>query len=238
MKKLSAFLKGKNIYNAEDAYNLWADTYDQEQNNLMLYYDNIILRDLLSEMELKGKLILDYGCGTGRNWPLFLKSNPKNIIGCDVSSNMLKKLESKYDSAKTYLILDNKLPLMDDNETDIIISTLVIAHIKKIDDMIAEWNRVLKKNSEIIITDFHPAMLAKGGSRTFIHKNRSLTIKNYIHTITEIEKRLSSYGFRTLRLIEKKIEEDVKHFYVEHNALPVYEKFEGTPFIYGLHLSR
>jgi hypothetical protein len=81
-------------------------------------------------------------------------------------------------------------------------------------------------------------LLSKGGTRTFNHNNKSLTIENYIHTITEIEEQLSPYGFKTVSLIEKNIDDEVKHFYIKHNALNVYEKFKGIPFIYGIHLSR
>lgn len=238
MKNLFSFFNRKNIYSPKDAYNIWADTYDKEQDNLMLFYDKIILSELLSKTEIKEKVILDYGCGTGRNWSLFLRNEPQEIIGCDISSNMVEKLKSKYKSAKTFLIKDNKLPIINNNECDLIVSTLVIAHVEKIEEMFAEWSRVIKNSGDIIITDFHPTLLAEGGTRTFSHDNKSLTIKNYIHTISEIEKKLSSYGFKTVSLIEKNIDDDVKHFYIKHNALKVYEKFKGIPFIYGIHLSR
>ena len=238
MKNILSFLKRNKIYSPVDAYNIWADTYDKEQDNLMLFYDNIILNELLSKIELKGKVILDYGCGTGRNWSHFMKNESEEIIGSDISSNMLEKLKSKYESAKTHLIKNSKLPFMNNNQCDIIVSTLVIAHVKNNEKLFAEWNRVIKEESDIIITDFHPTLLSKGGARTFNHNNKSLTIENYIHTITEIEEQLSPYGFKTVSLIEKNIDDEVKHFYIKHNALNVYEKFKGIPFIYGIHLSR
>jgi ubiquinone/menaquinone biosynthesis C-methylase UbiE len=238
MKNLFSFLNRKNIYSPKDAYNIWADTYDIEENNLMLFYDKIILGELISKVDLKGKVILDHGCGTGRNWPLFQKNEPEQIIGCDISSEMLARLKSKYENAKTYLIDDNRLPFLNNAQCDIIISTLVIAHVKKIKDLFAEWNRITKDSSDIIITDFHPALLSIGGSRTFKHFNKSITIKNFIHEITTIEKLLSSSGFKTVRVIEKKIDEEVKHFYVNRNALSVYDKFKNVPFIYGIHMSR
>jgi len=238
MKNILSILNRRKIYSPVNAYNIWADTYDKEKDNLMLFYDNIILSKLTSQIELKGKVILDYGCGTGRNWSLFLKNEPDEIIGSDISSKMLEILKSKYESAKIYLIKNYKLPFLKNNQCDIIVSTLVIAHIKNNENLFAEWNRVLKKESDIIITDFHPTLLAKGGVRTFKHKNKSIAIENNIHTISEIEEQLSPYGFKTVSLIEKYIDEEVKHFYIKNNALNVYEKFKGTPFIYGILLSR
>ena len=238
MKNIFSFFQRKFYHSPTEAYNLWADNYDGEHDNLMLTYDKIILKELLSKIELKGKVILDYGCGTGRNWSLLMKNNPEEIIGCDISIKMLEKLTAKYESCKSYLVENNKLPFIHNNGCDIIISTLVAAHIEKLYEMLAEWNRVLKRSGEIIITDFHPTLLAKGGQRTFTHDNKTITIKNYIHPIVKIEKFLSSYGFKTVGRIEKNIDEEMKHFYLKNNALNVYEKFKGIPFIYGIHLRR
>ena len=228
----------KNIQSPETAYNIWAENYDNEQNNLMLFYDNIIVQQLIYKINLKEKVILDYGCGTGRNWNSILKFNPAKIIGCDISGEMLKKLKSKFVDAEVHVNKGNKLPFLLDKQVDIIMSTLVMAHIKNIKKTFAEWIRVLNNTGTIIITDFHPELLAAGGSRTFNHNNKTITIQNYIHSIKEIESLLSSFGFGTLKLIEKKIDADVKHFYAINNALPVYDKFNGIPFIYGMMLSR
>jgi ubiquinone/menaquinone biosynthesis C-methylase UbiE len=227
-----------NIYTSEAAYNIWAENYDNEQNNLMMYYDKIILTDLIYKINLKEKVILDYGCGTGRHWPEIIKHNPEKIIGCDLSKEMIGKLKLKFYNAEAYIVKDDKLSFLMDNSVDTIISTLVIAHLKNIEKVFAEWNRVLKDSSNIIITDFHPELLAAGGARTFIHKKTYITIENYIHDVAKIEQGLFSFGFRRVSLIEKKIEPDVKNFYEKNNALQVYEEFEGIPFIYGILLSR
>lgn len=221
-----------------EAYNLWSESYDQETDNLMLYYDNIILASLLSKTEIVGKTIFDYGCGTGRNWPLMQKFNPAKITGGDVSPEMLLKLKAKYERAETFLLNESNSFEGVTWKCDIIVSTLVIAHIKNLQKLFSDWNRILNDRGVIIITDFHPVILARGGERTFRHGDEIIKIENFVHPIDEIEKLLGEYGFSTKQIIEKKVEEDVKYFYERHNALQVYEKFKGDPFIYGLLLSR
>ena len=239
-KSFPHFYKTKKniIKTPEDAYNIWAEIYDNEQDNLVLHYDNIILKELISKIQLKDKIIFDYGCGTGRNWPLLLDNNPGKVIGCDISQKMLHKLKEKYLNAEVYQSKDLKLSFLSDNTCDIIISTLVIAHITDIEKMFSEWERILKNKSDIIITDFHPELLAKGGVRTFKNGIDVITIENYFHSIKTTEEILSHFRFKVLNHIEKKIDENVKHFYEKQNALKVYEKFYNTPFIYGIHLSR
>lgn len=239
-KTFSHFYKSKKniIKTPEDAYNIWAEIYDNEQDNLVLHYDNIILNELISKIHLKDKIIFDYGCGTGRNWPLLLDKNPAKLIGCDISQKMLHKLKEKYPNAEVYQSKDLQVSFLRDKTCDIIISTLVIAHITDIEKMFSGWERIIKNKSDIIITDFHPELLAKGGVRTFKNGINVISIENYIHSVKIIEGILSHFRFKVLNRIEKKIDKNVKHFFEKQNALKVYEKFYNTPFIYGLHLSR
>jgi len=37
---------------------------------------------------------------------------------------------------------------------------------------------------------------------------------------------------------EMNIDESVRHYYAENNAIPVYEKFKGFPIIFGIHFRR
>ena len=240
IKKISSGLykNKKIIQKSEDAYNNWAEFYDNEQHNLVLHYDNIILKELIFNVQLKDKIIFDYGCGTGRIWPLLLDKNPKKIIGCDISQMMLNKLKEKYTNAEVYKVNDSELSFLQDNSCDIIISTLVIAHVADIEKMFSNWERILKDKSDIIITDFHPKLLAKGGARTFKNSGDVINIENYIHNIESIEAILSRFRFKVLNRIEKKIDINVKQFYERRNAIKIYKKFYNTPFIYGIHFSR
>lgn len=222
----------------QEGYRVWAEHYDEEENNLMLYYDNILFRKLISGVEIAGKMILDFGCGTGRNWPTLRAQLPAKLIGCDISPEMLAKLHNKFTDAETYCIGDNKLPFIQNNKCDLIVSTLVIGHIRELYPLIEEWSRVLKERSDIILTDFHPALLSLGGTRTFKNEGKKYVIENHIHSVNSIESALAACGFKQITLLQKSIEDDVKEFYIKKNALHVYEKFKGVPFIFGMHVRR
>lgn len=241
MKTIKSFFSaGKRpiILESREAYKLWSQSYDDEKNNLILYYDEIILKKLLFEINLNGKTLLDFGSGTGRNWKEYSNYNTGRIIGCDTSPEMINKLKNKYPNAETYLITKGDFNFLHAKECDIIISTLVISHINDLKKLIFEWNRVMKDSGDIIITDFHPDLFEKGGGRTFKHSGNTYKIVNYIHKIREMEELFSSFGYHRVSLIEEIIDEHVKSFYLKKNALHIYEKFKGIPFIYGLHLSR
>ncbi|MBS1520206.1 MAG: class I SAM-dependent methyltransferase [Bacteroidetes bacterium] len=224
--------------NSADAYNLWSENYDTQPGNLMLDLDEVLFPILLNRTIIQNKSVADIGCGTGRHWIKILQMQPAGLIGFDVSEGMLNKLKAKFLSANTYKINDNSLSNVQNAAFDTIISTLTVAHIENIEQALLAWCRILKPSADVIITDFHPQLLAFGGKRTFKHHNERLAVKNYVHTVGTIKDLFYQNGFRLIREEEMIIDETVEHYYADQNALSVYEQFKGFPVIYGIHLRR
>jgi ubiquinone/menaquinone biosynthesis C-methylase UbiE len=222
----------------EKAYEIWSANYDKQPGNLMLDLDESIFSDLIENIDLRNKEIADIGCGTGRHWQKIYAKNPSGLIGFDVSGSMLEMLKLKFPFAHTQKTTDNLLKPIPDASMDVIVSTLTIAHIKNIEEAISSWSRVLKNNGELIVTDFHPSLLANGGKRSFSSGGRSLSVKNYIHSIGKLKKTFYDAGFTLIREEERTVNEDVRSYYEKKNALAVYERFKGMPVIYGLHLRK
>lgn len=221
-----------------EAYDIWAENYDAQPGNLMLDLDEILFTKLLADLNLENKTIADIGCGTGRHWTKILQQKPASLTGFDISSGMLKKLNDKFPEAKTYVITDNYFNDIANGTYDAILSTLTVAHIKDIEGALKTWCRITKQQDDIIITDFHPNALASGGKRTFRHGDKHIAVQNFVHTTDIIKHILLKEGFTVIAHREIKVDEAVKHYYEQQNALHVYEKFEGQPIIYGIHFKR
>ncbi|MEO8416102.1 MAG: class I SAM-dependent methyltransferase [Ginsengibacter sp.] len=234
----SSFFFKRNYQSAESAYDLWAENYDNQPNNLMLAWDEEIFSALLNSIDLKNKTVTDVGCGTGRHWQKIFDKMPQRFFGYDVSEGMLRKLNEKFPQAETHLLSGNKLSALQDECIDCILSTLTIAHIQNAGQALREWNRVLKPGGVMIITDYHPSVLAKGGKRTFAHHEKTIAIKNYVHTIGDIKGLAKQLHLQVSRLVEKPIDESAKHFYEAQNAMKVYDAWKGTPVIYGILLKK
>jgi ubiquinone/menaquinone biosynthesis C-methylase UbiE len=234
-KVLPSAIEDKDVV---EAYDIWAKNYDAQPGNLMLDLDEILFTKLLGDLSLDNKVVADIGCGTGRHWNKIFKQSPASLTGFDVSPGMLEKLMDKFPEAKTKAITDNRFADIADNTYDVILSTLTVAHIEDIEEALQTWCRITRQRGEIIITDFHPNALASGGKRTFKHGNKHIAVQNFVHSTDIVKQVLLKNGFEVINHQEIKVDETVKHYYEQQNALHVYEKFKGQPIIYGIHFKR
>lgn len=214
-------------------YDLWAATYDNQPRNLMFHLDEVLFTSLLAQIDLRNMSVIDIGCGTGRHWEKILRQIPAELTGYDVSGEMLKRLREKYPGARAWMLHGQTLQETADASCDLIVSTLAVAHIADLEGAFAEWNRVLKRPGEVIITDYHPTALARGADRTFRHSQELVSIKNHVHPIEEIRRLIKRLGWREMDFRESKIDETTRPFYEEQNALKIYKRFCGVPIIYG-----
>ncbi len=220
------------------AYNKWASTYDAQPDNPILFLDNLLFKELLEQTDLQRKSVVDIGCGTGRYWEELSRQNVAGLIGYEASTEMLNKIRQKYPTEKTYLHRDNTLKELNDGSCDVLISTLVIAHIRNLPAEWREWNRVLKNKGEIIITDFHPIALQRGANRSFMHNGQLIYIKNYIHTLDKVRSLAARMNWIEVGFIEYRIDQRVRHFFEKLNVMDAYRDSYGQLVLYGLHFRK
>jgi len=108
--------------------------------------------------DLKGKIVLEAGCGDGFFIPNLLKKNPKKVIGIDISRHLINiaKEEITAKNVEFYQMDLRKKLNFRDNFFDVIVSYNVLQEIKDISTPLKEMRRVLKKNGKLIISITHP----------------------------------------------------------------------------------
>jgi|HubBroStandDraft_1064217.scaffolds.fasta_scaffold35224_2 ubiquinone/menaquinone biosynthesis C-methylase UbiE len=221
-----------------EAYDIWAENYDNQPNNLMLALDQALCEEFLAQLPLSEATIVDIGCGTGRHWAAIYRRSPARLAGYDVSEGMLMRLRKKYPHAETHLMSGVTLTGHADESCDLVFSTLTVAHLPDLTAALTEWTRVLKPGGDMLITDYHPAALAIGGQRTFREGDRLIAVRNQIHPIPQLLAVAHRLGLTEVTLIERKVDESMRPWYEQQNALPVFRRFLGVPIIYGLHLRK
>ena len=167
-------------YSVKSGYKIWSQSYDNMMN-LLINTEQSIMEKLLTKYN--GNVILDAACGTGRISKILVKQR-RQVIGVDVSSDMLRLAKRKISGGKFINGSIEKIPLKD-NEVDLTICSLALTHLKSINRAIRELKRVTKSEGIIILTDIHPTFVLIGGQAEFYGLNGEVGyVENNIHLIS------------------------------------------------------
>lgn len=144
---------------------MYAPQYDEKKAFLDSFENNILGRFF---QELKGKKVLDVGCGTGRTIS-DLKKAGANVVGVDPSEEMLKIAKKKFSSVEMFAGEIENLPF-EDESFDVVVTLFVIAHLKTLDKAFQEIYRVLKPGGVFIVSNINQkkAPVLKMGREEFV----------------------------------------------------------------------
>ena len=115
--------------------------------------------------DIKGKKLLDAGCGEGYNTRLLAKKGSR-VVGIDISKKMIeyaREREQKEPLGIRYEVASfSNLSLLDDEYLDVIVSFMALMDGPDYERALKELFRVLRKKGELIISITHPCFLTKG----------------------------------------------------------------------------
>ena len=163
--ELLEYKDGINLNTVKSEWNSMAAAYELYNNSPDSYSYTIewpCIQELLPD--LRGKSILDFGCGTGIFSFLLEKYYPAKIIGLDLSEAMLKiateKAREKKSSAQFVLGDANKLASYFDETFDLVFSSTTTQYLTNFDVLFENISRLLKVNGTCILSIIHPVYSA------------------------------------------------------------------------------
>src|SRR5215211_8932688 len=138
------------------AYALWAASYPPHAHNPLMLAEERAMLQLLPP-NLRGRAVLDAGCGSGRYLLHALGRNARRVLGVDLSAEMLARARGVGVadgglgittiphplSPNPWLIQASleAIPLRN-SWADLTICGLTIGHIERLDSVLAELRRV------------------------------------------------------------------------------------------------
>ncbi len=143
----------KEIYNDRD----FAESYSNkiEYNSHNAHYERPATLSLLPDV--KGKKILDAGCGPG-NYADWLANKGAIVTAVDYSDEMIRLGKEKAGDKVNFVTANlNHLLEFKNDEFEIIISSMVVHYIKDWRNLFSEFNRILKPGGILIFSTSHPA---------------------------------------------------------------------------------
>jgi malonyl-CoA O-methyltransferase len=209
-----------------DGYDRWAAIYDDEANPLVAL-EGPKVRALIGEAV--GLTALDLGCGTGRH-ALWLASIGARVTAVDFSREMLAKARQKPCANQVRFIVhdlhDKALPFA--SETfDVVVSGLVLEHLRDLDPFFAEARRVLKPGARAVVSNMHPAMFLRGTRARFTDPQSGELVQpgSVIHSIGSIVLAAQRAGFELADIGEFNADAELAA------QTPRAEKYIGWPML-------
>ena len=141
------------------AYNILAKEYYEARKfktgSSYFFNENLEMPTTLKLLgSIKGKRILDLGCGPGL-YASVLKQRGAIVKGIDASEELIKIAREEVKGVEFILGDAEKLPYRN-NEFDIVLSALVLGHFDKWNKVLSEIRRVLKKNGVLVFSIHNP----------------------------------------------------------------------------------
>jgi malonyl-CoA O-methyltransferase len=146
-------------------YDRWSEIYDHEANPLIALEEPVVRE---ATGDVRGRSVLDLGCGTGRH-AMWLAEAGAVVTAVDFSEGMLAEARRKPGaSAVRFLAHDLHTPLpFEAAAFDLVVSGLVLEHLRDLRFVFGEVRRVLKPGARAIVSAMHPAMFLRGAYARF-----------------------------------------------------------------------
>lgn len=184
----------------KQAYNLWAEQYDTN-NNKTRDLEGTALRKTLNNIVF-GE-VLEIGCGTGKNSEWFI-TKANEVVAVDFSEEMLKKARAKIKGNSIYFQQADIREewTFTDKKFDLVTFSLVLEHIKNLDFIFKQISTKISDKGYVYIGELHPFKQYQGSLARFETDNGRVELACYIHNISEFLQTAKSYGFSLVKLNE------------------------------------
>jgi ubiquinone/menaquinone biosynthesis C-methylase UbiE len=144
----------------QSQWNSAASLYDQNMGEAGDTLNKELIRPAILKLlgNLKDKVVLDSGCGSGY-FTFELAQTAQKVIGTDYADQFVEISRKKYAQVSnlSFQTHDVTQPLVFENETfDLVISKMVLQYVPEIKTFAQESFRVLKTTGELIVAIDHP----------------------------------------------------------------------------------
>jgi ubiquinone/menaquinone biosynthesis C-methylase UbiE len=207
-----------------EGHRLWAQNYDTAHNPL-LALERRVLQPHLDK--LRGKFVVDVGCGTGR-WLSFASESGATVAGLDLTPEMLARAAAKPGLQGNLACADaQSLPLAGET-ADVTLCSFCISYVRDLSVVFAELARVTRPKGRVIVSDIHPIAIAGGWKRTFRSAGRLYEMKLDAHPKGPLRAGLEA-GLTLWRVFEPRFAEPERPLFEKAGKADTYEAITHMP---------
>ncbi|MBP1859109.1 class I SAM-dependent methyltransferase [Rhizobium herbae] len=110
--------------------------------------------------DLKGRRVVDLGCGFGWFCRFAREQGAASVLGFDVSENMLARARATSDGAISYAKADLEVLELPEDSFDLVYSSLAFHYIKDLDALLMRAHAALATGGHLVFSIEHPIYMA------------------------------------------------------------------------------
>jgi len=191
-------------FDVVEGYGRWAASYDASPNPLIDVEQPIV--HAMIDAVPRG-VALDAACGTGRHTRQ-LATCGHRIVGVDASAAMLELARRAVPGAELRIGDLGSLPA-DSASVDLVVCALALSHCADLGPPIRELGRIVRPGGRVIVSDFHPVMIALVGSAFFVAADGSSGhVRSFCHWHGEYLAAFAAAGLDVVRCLEPLVREE------------------------------
>lgn len=189
-----------------EAYALWSSSYPAHAHNPVMMAEERAMLALMPD-RLRGRHVLDAGCGSGRYLIHALRRGASRAIGVDLSPAMLQRAREALGSALDDAHVDLRegdltaLPVPG-STADLTVCGLTIGHLEQLAPALAELRRATRPGGRILCSDVHPIGHALGWQRDFRAGGQRYAVRHTRHLYSHWHSACSTLGLAIERVVE------------------------------------
>ncbi len=182
-----------------DAYDRWATQYDSHDNPMVFAATMVVSAN---EGLGKGKRVVEFGCGTGRNLASLKKAGAQAVTGLDFSQGMLEQARAR-NSSFVLLQHDMNRPVpLADTSADLVLFCLSLEHVEDVAVPLREAKRLTAPGGRILIVEIHP-FVSQGGVAAHFHDGAGeVRMPSYAHRFQDYLDAFARIGLMVSRCRE------------------------------------
>lgn len=162
--------------------------------------------------DVSQKRVLDAGCASGELTAALLERDA-HVTALDASAELLRLVRERFDERVATLLadLDDGLPALADASFGAVVSSLTIHYVRDLQQLFAEFRRVLKPGGELLFSTHHPANTAEMVKDYFSTQlvtdrwkmqGRDVDVQFYHRSMQSLIEPLLQNGFHVTQLLE------------------------------------
>jgi ubiquinone/menaquinone biosynthesis C-methylase UbiE len=184
--------------NTQEAYNRWADSYDNVVNKTR-DLEQSAAKSLLANADFSR--VLEIGCGTGKN-TVWMAEKAAELLAIDFSEEMMNVAREKI---KTSNVLFRQADITKEwkfPNVTLITCSLVLEHIENIDFIFQEVAKTLEPGGCFYLCELHPYKQLQASRAKFEYEGKLIQLEYFIHHISDYYYAAHKNGLHCIQLQE------------------------------------